>query len=633
MRTVEYLSFSSMNNPEDNVDHHLDRQLQNDPFSPQADHTGQAPLSEMPITADWQASQPISAAAVKKHRGVRIGAWIIGGVALVMLAGFGVVKYQQGAFDPARVTVRVEAPTAVESTQEVLFSISYANDNRATLQNVEATLYYPTGFQVSQMAPNMAVDGNLIRMKLGTIASHSSGRFDLSGKFFGSKDSLAYLKVVLHYTPDNSSSAFEASSQASLSLQSSSLTVDIEAPLDTATGAVAEYLISYNNTSDTPLAAMRLKVAYADGFTFASADPKPSEGMDVWYLGTIAPHQAGKVHISGTLDGANGESKPFHADFGVLQGDGNFLVFASGDRKTRIVQPPLSVRQTVNGVLKYHAHAGERLQYVIDYKNNGSIALRNVIVTLEMRSDLLDLTAMQSDGGTYDAANRTIVWKASDIPRLANLLPGDTGSIKFTVPILSQWSFTGDTGKNPSIMTVTRIDSPDIPTPSGANKTVASNTLSVQINSTPTIAVAILHTDTAITNTGAVPPVAGAETTYSVHLTVNNTTNDLEDTIVKTNLPPNVRWTDVKVLGSESVTYDARTNEISWNLGAVDAGTGGIKPARQIAFQLGFTPAPNQMNNVSQSPLLNPVTLTATDTWTTDPLTTSWSGSVSLPLN
>ena len=182
-------------------------------------------------------------------------------------------------------------------------------------------------------------------------------------------------------------------------------------------------------------------------------------------------------------------------------------------------------------------------------------------------------------------------------------------------------------------MTVARIDSSDIPTPTGANKTVASNTLSVQINSTPTVAVVVLHTDPAVANTGAVPPVVGAETTYSVRLTVSNTTNDIKDAIVKTSLPPNVRWTGVTIFGNESVSYDERSNEISWNLGVVDAGAGSGKPARQIVFQLGFTPAPNQISNVDQSPLLNPVTLTTTDTWTGDALTTSWNGNISLPRN
>ena len=622
-----------MNFPEDTVDPQLERQLQRDPFSPRLDHVEQPHLPDATGASDWQVSQPLSVEQIKRHRSVRAGTMIVLGIAAVMLAGFGIFKYQQSAFDQSRVTVKVDAPTAIESTQEVQFSIAYTNDNRATLQNVEATVYYPAGFQVSKMAPGMAVDGSLIRMKLGTIAAHSSGRFDLTGRFSGARDSLAYLKVVLHYTPDNSSSSFEVASQASLSLQSSSLTVDIEAPLDTAADAVAEYLVSYTNTSDAPLNAMRLKATYADGFTFASADPKPSEGTDVWYLGTIAPHQSGKIHISGTLAGAESESKSFHVDFGVLQGDGNFLVFATGDRKTRIVRPPLAVHQTVNETLKYHAHAGERLRYLIDYKNNGSIPLRNVIVTLEMRSDFLDLAGVQSDGGTYDSVNRTIIWKASDIPKLANLLPGDGGSIKFSVPVLNQLSFTGDTGKNPSVMTVARIDSSDIPTPTGANKTVASNTLSVQINSTPTVAVVVLHTDPAVANTGAVPPVVGAETTYSVRLTVSNTTNDIKDAIVKTSLPPNVRWTGVTIFGNESVSYDERSNEISWNLGVVDAGAGSGKPARQIVFQLGFTPAPNQISNVDQSPLLNPVTLTTTDTWTGDALTTSWNGNISLPRN
>jgi len=64
--------------------------------------------------------------------------------------------------------------------------------------------------------------------------------------------------------------------------------------------------------------------------------------------------------------------------------------------------------------------------YVIDYKNNGNIAMEDVIITEEIDSNVLDFSKLELKGGAYDASKKIITWKASGIPGLANLAPGAT---------------------------------------------------------------------------------------------------------------------------------------------------------------------------------------------------------------
>lgn len=617
-------------------DPELERQLRSDPFSirtvsevsgPESITSGQPNPSNQ-----WAPAQEITFQSVGKHRAVRTGWKILGGIVALVLIGGVVVWYQQGAFLENKVTLKVDAPPAVEASQQVTASLSYANDNRVALENVDMLVYYPSGFHITALSPNMKLEGEYLRVSLGKIAPHSNGKLDVVGRFDGASESLGYIKAIFRYTPSGTSSVHEASSQVAVTLRSSSLALDIEAPVSVSTGAVVEYVVSYTNTTDAAISNMRLKISYPDSFSFTSAEPKASEGNVVWYLGTLAPHQSGKIHVSGTLGGNKGDTKVVKVEVGVLQGDGNLSIYASGERTSKIVTPPLVINQTVNGVAKFNATPGQSLRYALSYRNDGTVSLRNAIITFEMKSAILDFSLLQTDKGTFDSRTQTVTWKVSDIPSLATILPGQGGEVTVTINTKSQILPQGATDKNPTVVTVARIDSPDIPSPTGANKIVSSNTLTVPVSSAPSIAATVSYTDSAFPGSGPVPLVVGQETTYAVRLTVMNTTNDLKEGKVTATLAPNVQWKDKMAPESEHISFDQRTNTLTWDLGGVEAGAGTIKDKREIVFQVGITPAPNQAMNLNSLPLLNGLVLNAADTFTGVALKVPYASSVATPL-
>jgi hypothetical protein len=606
----------------------LERQLHRDPFMPQRgmDMTRPeavvAPSEETPSM--WGARESITLAEIKRQRAFSLAWKVIAGIVAIVAVTVGVVVWQRSAFHTSQVTIKVEAPAAADMMQDVQFTVSYANGNRVPLNNVEVDLYYPSGFVVSQLGPNMVVDGSFIRMKVGTVAAHDSKKVALTGKFFSNREDLSYLQAVIHYTPSTLSSVFETSSQISVALRPSALTVDIDTPLEIASGSMVEYLVTAINTGSTPLSKIRLQVTPPEGFVLTDSNPKSSEGEAVWYVGTIDPHQKLTFRMSGTLSGSNGEVKNIKADFGAVQDDGNFLSFVSTARSTKLVPSPLAISQTVNDVVKMTAHPGDRLAYTITYRNQGSIPLRNLILTFEIHSDLFDLSHVLIDGGSYDAVHRTITWKASDHPQLAIVNPGESGSIRFVVSLLRQLDPQSAGGVNPVVVTVAKVDSLDIPTPLGSNKVIASNRLTIPLASMPSLAAEVRSVPDTIT------PSDTTSKQYSIRLIVNNTSNALKDAKVKASLAPNVYWVQTPATGSEHVTFTDRTNEIVWDLGGVTAHTGGVSPGRFVEFQVRFTPIPGQ-SRVNQNSLLmdRSVVLTATDTFTQSPVQVFYSSSIS----
>ena len=352
--------------------------------------------------------------------------------------------------------------------------------------------------------------------------------------------------------------------------------------------------------SDVSFANLRVKAEYPDGFHAQDANPKASEGDNVWYIGNLAPGQTGSVHITGVMSGVKNEAKVLKAHIGILQGDGNLMSYSDSDRLTKIVTSPLSVQQTVNGLTQVNVFPGGTLHYEIQYRNDGEIGLRDAIITLELQGSTLDFSKIDLNGGAFDDARKTITWKASDVRDLANLAPGKGGTVSVSIPVIGSIPMQTEADKNFVITSVARIDSPDIATPTGANKIIGSNTLRVKVGSGANAQVTNAYQDTTLPNTGANPPQVGKETTYTLRWSVSTGTNDMDKAVMSAYLPTGVRFTGQISPASENVTYNDRTNQITWNIGAVPSGTGSLKPIKEVMFQVGITPQTNQVGQSAQ---------------------------------
>jgi len=90
--------------------------------------------------------------------------------------------------------------------------------------------------------------------------------------------------------------------------------------------------------------------------------------------------------------------------------------------------------------------------------------------------------------------------------------------------------------------------------------------------------------------------------------------NDLDQAEVKLSLPPNVNFKEIISPADADVKFDSSSGNVVWRVGRVPAGTGFLNPALQVAFQVGLTPASNQ---IGQTPvIINETEASAKDTFT-----------------
>lgn len=595
-------------------DIHLDRVQPHTSFDPGQTGVSQDTSAQFQKTEAWQApavenpTSILSDTSQRRHR--RRIALVLGGIAALVLIGGIIFKVRAMLFDESRVEISITGPKDVASAEETTFTVTYANKNWAGLSDGTLIFSYPEEFHL-QATSAIKISGSVAEIPIGEIKSKTEGKILVTGKFYGSKGDLANLKATLRYTPKNIVTVFSKTAEFGVNVASSPLSLEITAPLNLATGQDVEYIIDYDNRSDVSFPNLRVKVEYPEGFQFVSSEPKPSEGESVWYVGTLGARGSGKVIIRGVLSGAREEQKHVRGMIGFFQGEGKFVAYAENERQTRIIASPLSISQTVNGLTNIAVNQGDVLRYVIRYGNDGAIGVRDVIVTVDIDPTALDMSRLVLTRGVYDAARKMLIWKASDIPSLGRLEPGAGGEITFSVPVVK--APAGTKSGNLFVRSVAKIDSPDIPTPIGSNKIISSNTLFVKLNSLVSLGTKVLYDDATFPNSGPIPPKAGQKTSYTLHLSVANSSNDLKQARVLMILPTSVRYDGKFSPSGETVTFNDRTNELVWELGTLSA-TGSVP--RELTFQVTTTPGANQVGG--SLVLVANTVFTAKDTFTAE---------------
>ncbi len=529
-----------------------------------------------------------------------------------------VYKLKQTAFSEEKVSVQISGRSTTKSAEKVKYTVTYKNQNRVSLENAEIILNYPDTFYPEESSVLRKTSERSSRIDIGTIKPFSSKEIVIEGRFYAAENYVAYIKPILRYKPENFNSRFQTESQIGVTIVSSPISLKVSAPKEALDESTVEYKITYKNEGETVLRDLNLRAEYPEGFVYQGAEPSPVEESDaqsVWHLGEISPQQEGVLTIKGKIEGNRYDTK--NIKVAIFKNDYNHreILYGKADAVTKIVVPPLAISHKINGKSFTSVNLGDVLDYQINYSNVGDVSLRDVIIKLELDSPIIDYQNLRLQTGAFNGADKTITWKASDIPQLKNLEPGDGGVIEFEVPLRKQLNINDVGDRNFTIESKAMIDSSDIAFDTFIDSKNISNKVIVKLNSLLTLNALVRHNDfSAFENTGPLPPVIGKETQYALTWRVGNYFNNVSDVTVRAFLPTGIRWTGKVYPENEDVSFNERTNEVVWKIGKMPAGTGTIYKNRECSFQVAVTPEVNQFHK--SVPLIGESVLSAKDDFT-----------------
>lgn len=553
----------------------------------------------------------------EEKKAIKKGILILVAVIFIILVFVISYEIKKISFNETNASISISGPDQARSGKLLTYEINYQNSNLADLEKAVLKISYPDNLKPDD-TPNFIVDSPTSgHFDLGTIKGKNSGKVIFNGKAFSPKGALIYLKAVLNYQPKNFNSQFETDDQLGINVISSPLSLEIQAPQNVASGDEVNYLVAYRNDGAETFENLKIKIDYPEQFSFSSSDLKTFEGNNIWYIGNLSSGQEGKIIINGKLEGDRDQIKSAQVFIGA-DNKGEFLSYNEESADTKIISSPLLITQTVNGVADLKVNAGDTLKFEINYRNNGNIGLKDVIVKETIDSTVLDYGSLKISGGSFDMDNKMITWKAPDVANLKILEPGQVGKISFSIKVKEVIPVASENDKNFVISSVAKIDSPDIPTPISMNKIISGNAMDIKLNSKLVLTVKGYHTDPNISNFGPIPPKVGEETSYVIHWLVANVSNDINNAKVEANIPTNAVMTGTTFPDDARITYNERNNSIVWEIGTIKAGTGIISAPQEVSFQVKIKPSPDQAGK--EVSLLGESKLTAKDLFTGEDL-------------
>lgn len=542
---------------------------------------------------------------------------VFGGILLIiLLAIFSVVflyfKVVGSAFLEEKVEISITGPTEVRSAEDAVYVVRVENFNRVALQNVRIELNYsPT--MVIQEKPYIQQEGfKASRIVSGNMKAKEKKEYEVIFKPFGPRDRQVFINATVRYQPANFNSEFEKLTQTSVVIKSSPLSITLIPVKKAASGEKVHLDAIIKNNSPLEFENLEFGIDYPEGFIFEKSSIAPSKDKNVWKIDKIGNKEQIKIGIDGIIEGVPDSLKSFKAEIGERRGENDMLVFTENEAVMKVIASRVSLIQKV---ASENLYPGDSVIYNIEFKNTSEVPLRDLILMQYIDSRLINEGGVAVKNGHYDSNTDVVLWKASQVPELKLLMPGESGMVTVVAPIITKIPMDNENDKNFTINSYAEIESLDVDSPLWQNKRIRSLNKEIKINSKLLVDVEGIYDSNIIPNKGPTPLVVGDETTFTISLDVMNTSNDLKNAILTMKFPANIHWKNQFQPYDTRMEFNERTNELRMVIGTIPAGTGFIDPVKTYAFQIGMIPSEHQVG-VGRIALLTDFRMTAVDTFT-----------------
>ncbi len=494
---------------------------------------------------------------------------------------------------PQNIDIQMVAPSLIDGGKEASVEIIVTNRNTTPLQAADLIIDYPDGAR-DPADPTKSLTHQ--RISLGTINSGQQIKQTISALFYGAEGTSEVLNARLQYSVSGSNSIFEKPGSTSFTIGSAPVSLTVNGPSTATVGDQFTLDVTVRSNAATPVENVAVEGQYPFGFTTVATQPVLSGGSSIWRLGTLNPGDSKVIHITGTLEAADGDQRVFR-----------FLVGSDSDQTDPHIKVPfLTVPATltvekpfINGSISLEgqsgdtisAPAGKSLNGTINWANNLPDAISNLQLTLSINGPAVNSSSITAPQGFYQSNTSSIVWSAQGDSELASVAPGGQGSLQFSFATLPPGA--GNTLiTNPTVtlkLSVQGTRQGD----SGGSPIVSAATMQVNLASVFSLAAQSSRTSGPYQNTGPLPPRAESGTSYTVTWTLKNSANTVANSTATAVLPPYVNF----LQGPSDITYDQGSRTVTWTLGDVKAGAGYTSAARQTSFQVMLTPSTSQVGS------------------------------------
>jgi hypothetical protein len=500
------------------------------------------------------------------------------------------------------IALTVDLPEVVAGGEVVPIQIGVANQNSVTIESPILIVNYPAGTRSSE-------DGNRElyeeRVPLESILSGQARNIPLRAVFYGEQGQEKEVRVAIEYRVQGSSGAFYKEADAKqLTISSSPVAVRLGGVESISSGQVLDLTITVESNSDTPQKNVLVNASFPDNFSFEEATPEPAYGENSWLISELPARGTVEIAVSGIVTSLETDTGEIEVKVGTPQLNNQFLMGSvlSQSFFTFTVDKPftgvvLGINDDTDGTAVIPA--GDEATVSIVIENTLDTSMRSLRVVARPTGNLIRDDKVVINEGYYDASAGSIRFDETYISNLAEVISGDTRTLTFRVRP-DEGQVTAGFSVNVEVFAKREGET--------VEALIGTASAEAKYSSVATIGSQLGYDNGPFTDEGAIPPVAGKKTTYTVTFVAEAGVNDMTNAVMTANLPNYVSWREA-TSGDGSVSYDAEKKQIRWVVGDVSA-----NESKSIDVQVELLPTTAQVGRTAV--VVGAIELRATDRFT-----------------
>jgi len=513
------------------------------------------------------------------------------------------------------VNIQVISPISVGGGETLNFDVIIENNNQIPLELVDLVIRYPEG---SKSSSDLMTDIRTARFDLGNIEPNQIVRKSVQAALFGEENTKKEIDVFIEYRLQGSNAIFEKEKPFQVTLSSAPVRLVVDALDNISSGQTLSINTKLSSNSTDVLENIMVIAKYPFGFEFESASIKPSVNDNIWFFSKLNPKEEKEIVIKGKVNGQDSEVRSFRFQTGIKSDQSNealAVVWSETFHSATILQSFLDLKLTLNmeDSADIVVSSEELVSGNISFVNGTEDILRNIEMEVFFEGEVLNKNSVDVDQGFYDSIKNTIFWDKNSFRKLTELEPGEMINLSFGFSSKNIGNLNTNLS-NPKINLNTKIRADRISSDNSETALNRESFASVSIISDVPASIQTAFSEgVPINNFGPMPPVAEQETNYTLIFQVANSTNKIKDVKMEARLPLYVKWDNIFIPSSETITYDEQTRTVTWYIGDMEPGVGYGKESRKMYAQVTLTPSVSQKGSIPK--LLNNVVLTGYDTF------------------
>ncbi len=548
---------------------------------------------------------------------LKILVWILVLAGLAYGAYFYYLKFYSGK--SKLLEISIDAPAKIKSGEEFFYTVKYKNNASLSLKNIKVELIYPDNFVYMDSLPLPSQNKN--SWAVVDLPAGATGEIKIKGQIIGESGQDNILTVKANYYLDKFSTEFRHEFSAVTLIDGLGFVINSDYSNTALIGQDNEINLSFKDFEELFVpSSLILSAELSDNVSDFSPVPVKNSNTATsslsfakiadhsWQITGFTKDTASQVlRIVYRLKDKLEPQEKIVLKLEVLGSDNLPHTLWREELSLNVVKSNLNLSLDVNGQKGDSAiNFGETLSYNISYTNNDNVALKDVVITAVLDGEAINWETLKDKFKGERRSGNSISWSKNEVPELAELAPGSTGRIYFSVNAVTYQQNV--LGKNLQVQSYGQFGV-GVETPDSQALDNKSNVIINKINSDFNFKDRILYfnEDNIPVGSGPLPPKFGQTTSLRVYWSINNNLHELSNTQVVYDLPEGVNYGGQDNVSVGSISYDSTLRRITWEIGSLPLST----YQASAEFNISITPQSADRNRIMM--LSNGVRATATD--------------------